>query len=71
MTIWDYFTKQEGGDTAFSVEAPKIKFGRGSLSEIGEDALALGLKHVGVYTDAQVKYLPAVAIVTASLERAI
>lgn len=70
MSIWDYFTKSEGGDTAFSVEAPKIKFGRGALKEVGEDAKALGLKRIGVYTDPQVKHLSAVASVMASLKKA-
>ena len=35
MSLSDYFTLAAGGDRAFTVEAPKIKFGRGALAEIG------------------------------------
>jgi len=41
MSFSSYFTNKKGGDRIFSVEASKIKFGRGSLSEIGDDAMAL------------------------------
>ena len=44
------YTKS-GGDCIFAVEAPKIKFGRDSLLEIGDDANALGMKRVAVFTD--------------------
>ena len=41
MALDPYFTPADGGDKAFVVEAPKIKFGIGSLNEIGADAKAL------------------------------
>ena len=44
MSFSSYFTHKSGGDRIFSVEAPKIKFGRGSLQEVGDDAKALGMK---------------------------
>ena len=43
MSLDPYFEPGDGGDNAFTVEAPKIKFGPGSLREIGDDAKALGL----------------------------
>ena len=54
MSFSGYFTHKSGGDRIFSVEAPKIKFGRGSLNEVGDDAKALGMNRVAVYTDPRV-----------------
>jgi len=34
MSFSSYFTQKSGGDRIFAVEAPKIKFGRGSLQEM-------------------------------------
>ena len=51
MSFSSYFTQKSGGDRIFAVEAPKIKFGRDSLLEIGDDANALGMKRVAVFTD--------------------
>lgn len=51
MSFSSYFTHKTGGDRIFSVEAPKIKFGRGSLNEVGDDAKAFGMTRVAVYTD--------------------
>ena len=57
MSFSSYFTNKKGGDRIFSVEAPKIKFGRGSLNEIGDDATALGMTRVAVFTDPKVAKL--------------
>ncbi|RZO44675.1 MAG: alcohol dehydrogenase, partial [Proteobacteria bacterium] len=54
MSFSAYFSNKPGGDSVFSVEAPKIKFGRGSLGEVGDDAKALGMSRVAVYTDPRV-----------------
>ena len=43
MALSSYFEPAPGGDTAFTVDPPKTKFGIGSLSEIGADARALGM----------------------------
>ena len=40
-----------GGDSVFSVEAPKIKFGSGVLNELGQDAKSLGMNKVALFTD--------------------
>ena len=68
MSLDPYFEPGDGGDNAFTVEAPKIKFGPGSLREIGDDAKALGLTRVAFYTDPTVAKLEPVAIATKSLK---
>ena len=68
MSFSSYFTNKIGGDRIFSVEAPKIKFGRGSLNEIGDDATGLGMTRVAVFTDPKVAKLEPVSIVVESLK---
>ena len=68
MSFSSYFTNKIGGDRIFSVEAPKIKFGRGSLNEIGDDATALGMTRVAVFTDPKVAKLEPISIVVESLK---
>ena len=57
MALSEYFQPTKNGDTAFAVEAPKIKFGKGCLAEIGADARALGIKRAALYTDLRVTKL--------------
>lgn len=68
MSFSSYFTHKTGGDSIFSVEAPKIKFGRGSLNEVGDDAKALGMSRVGVFTDTRVVQQEPFAKVVESLK---
>ena len=68
MSFSNYFTPKPWGDRIFSVEAPKIKFGRGSLQEVGDDAKALGMSRVAVYTDSVVAKLEPVSKVVESLK---
>ena len=68
MSFSNYFTHKPGGDKIFSVEAPKIKFGRGSLHEVGDDAKALGMSRVAVFTDSVVAELEPVSKVVESLK---
>jgi len=70
MSLDPYFSPGDGGDTAFTVEAPKIKFGPGALGEIGADARALGMTRVALYTDATVAKLNPVATAVQSLKAA-
>ena len=67
MSFSNYFTNKEGCDRIFSVEAPKIKFGRGALKEIGDDALALKMSRVAVFTDPIIAKLEPVSIAVESL----
>ena len=68
MSFSSYFTQKSGGDRIFAVEAPKIKFGRGSLLEIGDDAKVLGMTRVAVFTDQRVGEMEHVAKVVESLK---
>ncbi|MBT3714971.1 MAG: iron-containing alcohol dehydrogenase, partial [Deltaproteobacteria bacterium] len=68
MSFSSYFTQKSGGDRIFAVEAPKIKFGHGSLLEIGDDAKVLGMTRVAVFTDQRVGEMEHVAKVVESLK---
>ena len=68
MSFSGYFTHKPGGDRVFSVEAPKIKFGRGSLQEVGDDAKAFGMTRVAVFTDPRVGQMEHVNKVVESLK---
>jgi hydroxyacid-oxoacid transhydrogenase len=70
MALDSYFELRDGGDTAFTVSPPRIKFGRGALSEIGFDAKALGMSRIALFTDAHVAKLAPVATAKAALEGA-
>jgi len=70
MNLADYYAPTSTGDTAFSVVAPLIKLGPGSLREIGNDAKILEMKRVAVFTDPYVGKLEPVAIVVESLKKA-
>ena len=70
MELSKYFQPTKNGDTAFSVDAPKIKFGNGCLREIGEDARALGIKSAALYIDPRVTGLEPSFIVQAALRKA-
>jgi len=67
MVLDPYFEPSTGGDKAFTMEAPKIKFGAGSLGELGDDAKALGMTKVALYTDPTVAKLEPLAIARKSL----
>ncbi len=38
-------------ETILEVEAPRVKFGRGAIGELGAEAAALGLRRVALFTD--------------------
>ena len=69
MSLSPYFQPTAGGDTVFSVESAKIKFGCGALEEIGTDARALNMTRAAVYTDPNVTNLEPVSVVVAALEK--
>ena len=39
------------GDYGFEIEAPRIKYGRGVLREVGAEAKVMGLRRVALFTD--------------------
>jgi alcohol dehydrogenase class IV len=57
-------------ESAFSVEATPITFGRGALDEAGAQAVALGCRRVALFTDPVVGGLEHVARAASSLRRA-
>jgi len=65
-----YFAEGQGGDEAFTIDASTMTFGAGCLAEAGDQAKALGMTRVAVFTDAAVKNLPHLAVVLGSLRAA-
>jgi hydroxyacid-oxoacid transhydrogenase len=51
MGCCQYFTPSESGADAFTVEMPRLTFGRGCLSELGERVKARGVRRAAVITD--------------------
>ncbi len=65
-----YFEPAEGGETAFSVDVSAITYGRGCLAEAGEQAKALGIGRIALFTDKRLAALKHVDIVKRSLDAA-
>ena len=57
-------------ETAFSVDASAIVFGRGALAELGSHARSLGMKRIALFTDERVRDLPFVEVARRSLAEA-
>ena len=51
MSLGPYYQTTADGDQAFTMEAPKIKFGSGSIHELGDDSKNLGMTRVALFTD--------------------
>ena len=47
----NYFATTEGGEEAFSVDVSAITYGAGCLAEAGEQAKALGVRRIALFTD--------------------
>jgi hydroxyacid-oxoacid transhydrogenase len=65
-----YPTPLAGHDGAFTVDASRVTFGRGSIEEVGARTRAYGVRRVGLFTDARVAALPFFARARRSLEGA-
>ena len=65
-----YFATVEGGEAAFSVDVSAITYGAGCLSEAGEQARALGIGRIALFTDKRLAALEHVDIVRRSLDAA-
>jgi len=59
-----------GGDTSFNVDISAVTFGPGSLAEAGDVAASLGIRRIGLLTDAFLASSEHVAVVTRSLAQA-
>jgi alcohol dehydrogenase class IV len=70
MACCHYYAFSEGGDTAFTVDMSAITFGAGCLAEAGDQARALGMKRVALFTDQGVARFPHVETVAKSLRAA-
>ncbi len=64
------FTLTEDSDRAFTVGMPTFTFGAGCLEEAGGGARELGLRRVGLFTDANLRHSEHVAAVLSSLSAA-
>jgi alcohol dehydrogenase class IV len=65
-----HYARQPGGDAAFAVDVSAITYGAGCLAECGDQAAALGLRRVAVFTDRRLVDSPHVATVLGSLRAA-
>lgn len=65
-----YFTATEGGEEVFAVDVSSIAYGPGALAEAGEQAKALGIRRIALFTDKRLAALEHLAIVRKSLEQA-
>jgi len=63
-----YFANTGIGDDAFTIDSSRLTFGAGCLKEAGDQAKALGMTRIAVYTDRRVRELAHFATVTASLK---
>ncbi len=70
MSCWHYYVPKEPNETAFSMDASRIVFGRGALAEVGDHVRALGCRRVALFTDARLARTPHLARVRASLQGA-
>lgn len=70
MSCCHYYEFTETGDDIFSVDAAAIKYGPGSLREVGDDAGMLGITRAAVFTDPVVGALEPVRTVLDSLRAA-
>ncbi|RDH79678.1 iron-containing alcohol dehydrogenase [Mycolicibacterium moriokaense] len=59
MSCCHYQPVGEGLETAFTVDASRITFGRGCLDELGDRARAIGMTRVALFSDATVSGLDA------------
>ena len=70
MTCGHLQAIEAGCETAFTVDASRVTFGRGALAEVGERARTLGMKRVALVTDARMRTLPWFEDVASSLRAA-
>jgi len=70
MACCHYYAFSDGGDTAFTVDMSAITFGAGCLAEAGDQARALGMKRVALFTDKGVARFPHAETVAKSLRAA-
>jgi len=65
-----YFAPCDHGSESFTIQIPKVTFGRGCLAEAGARAAAIGMSRVALFTDPFLQDGPYVKTVTQSLKAA-
>jgi hydroxyacid-oxoacid transhydrogenase len=70
MTCCQAYPLVPGGERVFEVDASRVKYGSGSLSEAGYEARAVGIVRVALFTDATLARLEHVATVREALREA-
>jgi len=63
-----YYRSTETGDNLFSIDLSRIRFGPGSLAELGWEISATGCRRIGLFTDSTVKDLELFDVVVKSLQ---
>ncbi|MEC9079480.1 MAG: iron-containing alcohol dehydrogenase, partial [Pseudomonadota bacterium] len=58
MNCCHYYQFIPGNEQVFSADVTRIRYGCGVLKELGQEAGALGIKRVAVYTDSRIRSLP-------------
>lgn len=70
MSCCQHISVADQFDTAFTVDASRVTFGRGCLAEVGERARACGITRAALFSDAVVSGLAVFDTVTRSLRDA-
>lgn len=70
MGCCHYFAPVDGGSDVFTVQMPRLSFGRGALDEAGPRAASLGMRRAAVFTDDFLKDSEHFTRLSASLSRA-
>lgn len=70
MSCCEHINRADEFDTAFTVDASRVTFGRGCLREVGDRARALGITRVAVFSDAIVSGLAVYDAAVRSLREA-
>lgn len=58
MTCRHIVSAAAGCETAYTIDASRVTFGHGVLSEVGDRARALGMQRVALVTDSRLRLLP-------------
>ena len=58
MSCCHYYLLQPGLENVFSADVSRLRYGAGVIRELGQEAIALGIRRAGVFTDLTVRGLP-------------
>lgn len=69
MSCCHYYQCQDGHEQIFSVDVAAVKYGHGALTEVGDDAVELGIRRAALFVDAKLQNLALFTLLTNSLRR--